>query len=113
MDISNQIFEPRHRIMVPEFEDLCYGTDLKNGMFVLLEDALIKGDPDRIDSDYDKMKLMETNRWCEITNYTLMPRGADSPLISFIGLYSDGTKLPRIYDASYCWIIKIETELDL
>ncbi len=113
MDISNQIFEPRHRIMVPEFEDLCYGTDLKNGMIVLIEDSLVKGDPEHIDSDYSKMRLMEANRWCEVTNFRIIPRVEDSPLIKFIGLYSDRTKLPRTYDASYCWIMKVGPELNL
>lgn len=35
MDITNQIFEPRHRMMDVEYEDLLYGVDLTEGMLVL------------------------------------------------------------------------------
>lgn len=107
MDTSNQVFSERCYQMDPEFEDLLYGSDLKDGMLVLIQDPLIKGDPTQDNSnDYDKHKLLETNRWCEVTQFKIQSRGADSPLITFIGVYSDGTKFPRTYDASYCWFVK-------
>jgi hypothetical protein len=113
MDVTNQVFTPRHVLMDPEFEDLMYGTDLKDGMIVLIEDALIKGDPENMTNDYDKARCLEANRWCTVSRFQSIPRGLDSPLIKFIGVYADGTKIPRTYDSSYCWIVKKNEALDL
>lgn len=106
MDITNQIFEPRHRMIEPEHEDILYGVDLVEGMIVLLFDPIMKSDPEHVHSDYDRMRLMEANRWCEVTQLKIQPRDNDSPLINFIGVYHDNTKIPRTYCGSYSWIVK-------
>lgn len=106
MDITNQIFTPRVHAMDPEFEDVVFGTDLQNGMIVLLQDSLMKGDPEYIANDYDKERLMKCNRWCEVTQFRIINRNDDAPLIKFMGVYSDGTKYPRTYDSNYTWVIK-------
>ncbi len=106
MDITNQIFEPRYRTMESEYEDLLYGVDLVEGMIVLLFDPLMKGDPDAIHSDYDRMHLLQNNRWCEVTQLKITTRYDATLLVSFIGVYRDGTKMPRTFCGSYTWLVK-------
>lgn len=95
--------------MDPAFEDLIPGLELRDGMIVLLEDHMMRGDIAHRESPYDISRLKEINQWCEVSGVAVVQRGHDcgySPLVKFLGLYPDGVKRPRTYDASYYWIVK-------
>jgi hypothetical protein len=101
------IFAPRYYEQDPEFEDVLYGTDLRDGMIVMLQDTFMRGDPARGTTDpFERQKLMSVNRWCTVTALRVHPRAGLGPLVSFMGVYADGMKFPRTYDASYTWIVK-------
>lgn len=90
-----------------EYEDIVFGQDLRDGMFVLLEDDLMRQHLDSIGGDYDRARADEMNRWCEVTRLRVIPRPeCASPLVKFVGVYPDGTMRVRTYDASYGWIVK-------
>lgn len=95
--------------MDPETEDLIRGDALQNGMVVMIEGNVVREDPESgRDSKYARARLMENNRWCEVTD--LRFRGYDSPdssrLTTFIGVYADGTKASRSFSTSYAWFVK-------
>lgn len=96
--------------MDPEVDDLLPdGTYLRNGMVVLVEDPLIRADEERAGDRWERPRLLECNRWCEVSCLTVIPRhgmGTSSPLVSFVGVYPDGTKRKRQYDASYAWLVR-------
>jgi hypothetical protein len=93
--------------MQPEFEDLVYGTDLRDGMIVLVEDEMMRGDPSR---SSDTALVLSSNRWCTVSRLQVIDRGfGQSPLVKFIGVYGDGMKRSRTYDSGYGWIIKRES----
>ena len=95
--------------MDPEFDDLLpSGLYLRDGMVVLLEDHLLRGDEDRADSKWELARLREVNRWCEVSHVVVTPRHGDAsgPLVEFIGTYPDGTKRKRAYAASYAWLVR-------
>lgn len=107
-------YTPMHYDMNPQTEDLISSGDkLENGMVVLLESSLVKeslsalGRPG-LGSEYALNRLKENNRWCEVTELQVTPRYGEtnSPLISFVAVYADGTKRKRSYDASYAWFVK-------
>lgn len=91
--------------MNPASEDLIHGTELQDGMVVLLEEALFRKDPS-IPLDemrpYDILQLRTGQRWCEVSK--LVRNGA---ILRFIGIYADGTKLSRMYNEAYDWFVKI------
>jgi hypothetical protein len=88
-----------------EFEDIVFGKNLRDGMIVLLEDTLLRADIDSIRSNYDQARADEVNRWCEVTRLETIPTGYGS-LVSFVGVYPDGTQRVRRYSADYAWIVK-------
>lgn len=101
--------------MDPDVDDLLPdGTHLRNGMVVLIEESLVRADETRCDDRWERPRLLEANRWCEVSYLTVTPRYDDSgfhcreisPLISFVGVYPDGTKRKRQYDASYAWLVR-------
>jgi hypothetical protein len=97
------------------YEDLIFGDELCEGMIVLLEDSLFRGDPARAFSETDdhsrweRDKCKEINRWCTVTRLLVTPRHDAEPLIRFVGEYPDGTKRVRQYSASYAWFVKRES----
>lgn len=114
------VFVDKFYEMDPQFEDLIpEGTQLRDGMIVLLEDSTLRSDPDALLSKYDEERMREVNRWCTVSELTVRRRfdrnemgdviDEASPLISFIAIYADGTKKKRTYDASYAWIVKLES----
>jgi hypothetical protein len=112
------IYMDKHYAMNPEFDDLLpEGTDLKDGMIVLLEDSMMRGDVDRATRDkYEFERVSEVNQWCTVSNIKITQRwerddmgrvlSEGSPLVSFIATYPDGVKRKRTYDASYAWLVK-------
>ncbi|QCB93334.1 hypothetical protein [Cellulomonas shaoxiangyii] len=92
--------------MDPQHDDLIRGSGLADGMVVLIEDHLFRADPDRIStgddwSRYEQHKARENNRWCTVSE---LHRYRD--LVEFVGLYADGTKVPRRYNESFYWLVK-------
>lgn len=98
---ATSVYVSRFYEMDPQFEDVIFGADLRDGMVVLLEDHLLRGELDRMDEKYEMARVREANRWCTVTRLT-----RSGPLVRFIGLYGDDTKLVRSYHADYAWIVK-------
>lgn len=119
MNDAQSIFVDKfYEMNVEDDELLSTGDKLRNGMVVLLEDSMMRGDPnqDRELSGYDLERLREVNRWCVVSDIEVTRRwqeddmgrviGETSPLISFVATYPDGTKKKRRYDSSYAWFVK-------
>src|SRR5690348_203673 len=107
--MNTSLYVDRFYEMKPGFEDLRFGTDLRNGMIVLLADHLLRGDPERMNENgYEAQRVKTVNAWCTVSELNVIPRFG-SPLIRFVGLYADGVKRIRTYDASYAWIVKLDS----
>lgn len=102
---TNSVYVDRFYEMSPEFEDIIYGSELADGQIVLLEDTLLRGDPERAFFDsasrYELARVREVNRWCTVTR---LQRHGD--LVTFIAEYADGTKMVRTYHGGYAWLVK-------
>jgi hypothetical protein len=105
MSAQQGLYVERHYEMDPKFEDVIYGWDLRDGMVVLIEDALMRGDPARMHEPHEGRRVRECNAWCRVEQLRATP-GPQDPLVSFMGVYGDGVKRPRTYAASYAWIVK-------
>ena len=100
--VESEVFVDRFYEMNPESEDLISGDQLQNGLVVLIEDSMVREDPERADtSAYSMKRLRENNQWCRVTSLRL-----HGDLVSFIGVYEDGVKRPRTFNQSYYWIVK-------
>lgn len=103
-------FEPMDFVMNPETEDLIRGDKLREGMIVLLEGCHMRQDPknfETTDSAYTRQRCLETARWCTVTDIRTSRNNRD--VLSFIGLYADGTKFERMYNESYSWFVKLDS----
>ena len=112
MNDAESMYVSKWYVMDPQFEDLVFGDDLREGMIVLLEDSMFRTDLAHIVSGYDQDRADECNRWCEVTQLRVISRTDEhgrpsSPLIRFIGRYGDGTKRVRQFDASFAWVVKL------
>lgn len=98
-------FVPIDYVMDPTKEDLIHGSELKEGMIVLVEDPMLRDDPSDLDTEgvrpYTIRRIHEASRWCMVTK--LRP----GQILKFIGVYGDGTKMSRQYSSSYCWLVKL------
>lgn len=94
-------------IQNPSTEDLLRGSEIKNGMIVLIHDVVFQNfrnfeDPENREP-YSYHRLLTEARWCVVTDLEVhRPDG----LVSFIGLYADGTKHVRTYSNQWCWYVK-------
>jgi len=97
-------FVGRDYIMRPGFEDVVRGSKLKNGMVVLYEDPVFRRDPEERHeaSAMTLNHILMTSRWCEVTDFVQMR----PDLISFVGLYADGTKISRTCNRSLYFYVK-------
>lgn len=94
--------------MDPQTDDLIRGDRLKNGMIVLIEDHIIRGNPQRpTTNDYDAVRLLVNNRWCRVTN--LRHGSQDQGFVHFIGEYANGDKRARTFSVLYSWYVKKDT----
>ena len=103
-------FAPFDYVMNPETDDLIRGDKLREGMIVLLEGCRMRQDPknfETTDSAYNRQKALETSRWCTVTD--IQTRSGDGRVMSFIGLYADGTKFERTYNEFFCWFVKLDS----
>lgn len=96
-------------VMDPQTEDLIPGDQLQNGMIVLVSSSVV-GEPrvtrslDKATNPYEVHRAYRTNRWCRVTN--LHRNGYADEIISFIGVYADGTKFDHQYNVEYNWYVK-------
>jgi hypothetical protein len=96
--------------MNPETEDIIRGSDLENGMVVLVEsrDLRLPTSNERLDNREDILpQIVDVDRWCRITNLCQddWPNGK----VSFVGVYSDGKKAFREYQAKTAWFVKLDS----
>jgi hypothetical protein len=108
---------PRYFDMDPTTDDLISrGDKLKNGMVVLLEADILRGNPNARPGstmyDYETKKSKESNRWCMVTELEVRSsrdNGYTNKLVEFVGVYSDGTKRKRTYGNDYAWFVKLDS----
>lgn len=97
-------FVPLQYMNDPETEDLIFGDRLKSGMVVLLEDTLLRADPDRYGTSdtHDQIRIQETARWCRIVDIRY-----SGNMVTMICEYNDGSKRLRSYNISFAWFVKL------
>lgn len=102
--IGNLVFDTDY-VHNPNLEDVIYGTDLVEGMVVLV-DMNHRGQTSTTlylgGSTSTKEMLDVANRWCEVSRI----RRKDGEVI-FIGLYADKMKAVRAYDENIGWLVKL------
>lgn len=82
-----------------ETESILYGDELEEGMVVMIEDWLLRGEEES-SSFYDQARAEENNQFCKVT------RLRKGNLVRFVGEYEDGTLRTRTFNSSYTWIVK-------
>ena len=95
-------------IMNPQTDDLIPGDRLEEGMVVLAEMNMLRGNPESefdTGSAWGRHRIQETARWCKVTSLEFI-HGHDNTLAKFIGLYGDGVKMSRTYGTGHYWIVK-------
>jgi hypothetical protein len=82
----------------PQTEDCVYGDELREGDVAILAEGLFRWHS-------GENTFNPATHWCRVTK--LRQRG---DILSFIGVYADGSQVPRTYNVSLCWYIKREEE---
>jgi len=101
------VIVPANFQMDPATDDLIRSNSLLEGMVVLIEDISRESplqhelDPEHECDQHKCVRLLRESRWCRVSS--IVRRNG---LISFIGVYADGTKRSRTYNQSYCWFVK-------
>lgn len=96
--------------MNPETEDIVRGNELKDGMVVLVEPRDLRFPIDSECSGNSRItfpQIVDVNRWCYVTK--LHSGFPTNDRISFVGIYSDGTKAFREYQSGTPWFVKIDS----
>lgn len=95
--------------MNPLLEDLIKGHLLQNGMRILISDPRFRSDLAYPESFYTNEAFREAalrwNRWMTVTE--LDTEYLEAGLVSFIGLYDDGTKKDFILATLHGWFVKM------
>lgn len=98
------LFVEKYYMMNPETEDvLLDGTELRDGMTVLLENPIDRasyGVSDRMHT------VLKKNRWCTVTKLNVY---VDSNTVRFVGVYEDGTKIARTHNVPTPWLVKLDS----
>ena len=106
MNMGNgSIYADKFYMAQSEYEDIVFGEHLQDGMIVLVADTALRANMDAIHDAYDKDRADEHNRWCEVTRLQTRP-GSTGTLVTFVGVYPDGTQRVRKYSTEYAWIVK-------
>lgn len=110
------LFVPKDYVMDPVYDDLLFdGTEIKEGMVILLADSLHRPDPTDTINRWNHTRMLEGARWCTVLRVEITPRYAEdengrvissSPLLQFLAEYPDGTKAKRTYCCSFAWYVK-------
>lgn len=91
-------------------ETILWGDELVEGMVVLIADPTFRENEERINiaSDYElsyiRPRYDEQNRWCRVSKIR-----ARNDVMSFVGLYADGTQRTRTYNVVHAWAVKLES----
>lgn len=88
--------------MDPQTEDVIRGSELRHGMVVVIEGTLMReATPDENSHALRVSRFTAQNRWCRVTDLLVQ-----NDIVSFVGVYSDGVKIPRTYANSWFWVVK-------
>jgi hypothetical protein len=105
--VNSDLFVGKFYSMDPETEDLIFGSQLQNGMVVLVEDPMLRGDPSKTHpTPADERHVRQANRWAEVTERRRMGTRSGEVHIRFIAVYADGTKAARVYLDTIAWLVK-------
>lgn len=99
LDLSQ--FVPRDYIPDVKTEDVIYGSDLQDGMIVLMEDDLYRVTVTEGMSGQLLKTALRENRWQRVTRV----RENDGN-ISFMAVYEDGHKTARRTGKCTGWVVK-------
>jgi hypothetical protein len=108
--IESYNFVQKYYRMNPEIEDILFdGTELENGMKVLIEDQNFRQNitlatamnPEAFDN------ALRMNRWMEVQNVTVKDN-----IVEFIGRYDDNTKSKHRFALRTAWLVKKDSILD-
>lgn len=119
-DWDSADYVPMAYSMDPKTEIVIWGSELTNGMKVLAESTFLRSDPGRKArhialvargegrswNEHDEQQLRESSRWCTVTG---LRKPDHNGVISFIGLYEDGTQHVRQMNQSWAWYVKKDT----
>lgn len=111
---AQSMYVSKHYVMDPVLDEMLFdGTELKVGMIVLIGDSHARQDPYYLSEpgtdqakDYLIDALSTVNRWCEVTQVRANDAPGFGQVVSFMGLYSDGTLRKRTYAIEYPWIVR-------
>lgn len=102
-DNTPSMFVSQFYEMDPEFEDILYdGTELKNGMVVLIESY--HGRAEQCSADSSPTLIAENkilNRWATVERVHFQHGN-----VHFVAVYGDGTKVKRNYLDALSWLVK-------
>lgn len=97
----------------PNTEDLLPdGRSLANGMVVLIGLADMRGRIEETGTDWRRHRLLEFNRWCTVTHLRITHNEDMPDMISFVGVYHDGTKRKRELSIEEPWLVKKDSIKD-
>jgi hypothetical protein len=82
------------------------GAKLEDGMVVLLAEPETKTSFKNLVWETQIAGLLETNRWCTVSEVEIWDADPANPFVTFIGIYEDGTKRQRSLPIHYAWLVK-------
>jgi hypothetical protein len=99
-----------------EEHQIVTGDQLRNGFIVLLADSTFRENPEKIMppiaadiSSHERNRIAESSRWAIVTNLQSSPRTPN--IITFDGIYADGTAIPRMYNNTIKWAVLREMDV--
>jgi hypothetical protein len=106
-NVVRKSFVDKYYEMDPKTEDLLFdGTYISEGMVVLIQSPSYKEtliETSVSNGKYDEIwRAKKYNRWCTVSDVKSNERG----IVSFIGVYEDGTKRKHCHDVFDAWIVK-------
>jgi hypothetical protein len=102
---ENNPFTPKFYRMNPETEELLpNGRHLANGMKVLIESPAHRMRVSDDLTDWQEDRALENNQWCTIGALEVV-----GDMIRFIGVYNDGSKRIRTFQAFEAWLVKTDS----
>lgn len=100
-------FVPKFYAMDSKTDDLLpYGTQLENGMIVLIDSSKQRVDTSREMEPWEEERALECNRWATITDLEVINSGCS---IRFIAVYEDGSKRKREHAINVSWLVKLHS----
>jgi hypothetical protein len=108
INLNRANFAPKNYEFDQATEMILDGSQLSNKDIVLIEDRSIREEVDDLDwaPEYIVDRALITNRWCMVSDFTIVSHHLAEPTATFIGLYDDDFTVRRQYPLSYKWIVK-------